>query len=403
MSLQIGPYKILTELGAGGMGVVYRAMDTQISREVALKRLRSEFATSPAVMQRFRNEAKLQGRLNHPGIAQLYALYQGDGATCIVMEFVDGTALKDILPLPADVGALVMIQILQALDYAHRLGVLHRDIKPENIMIDRTGCVKVMDFGIAHAVGSERMTRERSLIGTIEYMSPERILGKEVDNRSDIYALGIMLFETLSGRLPMDTVVEFELLRWHIDQNAPPINNHANVPVEFDLVIRRAMEKDTSARYATCGDMAADLGRFVSNQAAATVALQQAITAAKERKKENRSVDLEPIYKNVISLLDKNDLPSAERLLRQESDKYPACGPLSIDARLAAALVMSNSPTMSDSADQHQERIELFHSLLYQRLGDSSGAKKVLAQAHAQLPHSALIRMAASQDSVSQE
>jgi serine/threonine protein kinase len=398
MSLQIGPYKILTELGAGGMGVVYRALDTQITREVALKRLRSEFATSPAVMQRFRNEAKLQGRLNHPGIAQLFALYQGDGATCIVMEFVDGTALKDILPLPADVGALVMIQILQALDYAHRLGVLHRDIKPENIMIDRTGCVKVMDFGIAHAVGSERMTRERSLIGTIEYMSPERILGKDVDNRSDIYALGIMLFETVAGRLPMDTVVEFELLRWHIDHDAPPISNYANVPVEFDLVIRRAMEKDTTARYATCGDMAADLARFVPNHASATVALQQAITAAKERKKENRSVDLKPIYKDVISLLDKNDLPSAERLLRHESDKYPACGPLSMDARLAAALVMSNSPNISDSTDQHQERVELFHSLLYQRLEDSSGAKRVLAQAYAQLPHSVLIRMAASQD-----
>ena len=151
MTQHIGQYRILGELGAGGMGIVYRALDTELQREVALKRLRSEFAASPEVLERFRNEAKLQGRLNHPNIAQLYSLVQTQDAFCIVMELVDGIVVKDLLPLRWDLALQVIGQALDGLGFAHSLGVLHRDIKPENILIDQRGTVKVMDFGIAYS------------------------------------------------------------------------------------------------------------------------------------------------------------------------------------------------------------------------------------------------------------
>jgi serine/threonine-protein kinase len=401
MSLQIGPYKIVSELGTGGMGIVYRALDTQILREVALKRLRSEFAASPAVMNRFRNEAKLQGRLNHPGIAQLYSLFQGDGATCIVMEFVDGARLKDLLPLPTDIAAFVMIQVLNALDYAHRLGVLHRDIKPENIIIDRTGCVKVMDFGIAHAIGSERMTREKSMVGTIEYMAPERILGREVTNRSDIYSLGILLFEMLSGRLPMDSIVEYELLNWQIENSPPPLRDYVDVPPELDLIIARAMEKDPLARYSSCEAMALDLACFVPDSAGASASLQQLVTAARNRGGEGSAADLQAIYRNVLSLLDAGDFASAERLLRQQAERYPGSESLAVDARFAASLVLSNGPSVPDRANLQQVRCGLFHALICERNDDAEGAQKILRHAQGQFPTSVLLQMAVAPGNVS--
>lgn len=259
MSQQIGQYRILGELGAGGMGIVYRALDTELQREVAVKRLRSEFAASDAVLDRFRNEAKLQGRLNHPNIAQLYSLVQTQDAFCIVMEFVDGVMVKDLLPLEWKHAVVILLQVLDALGYAHSMGVLHRDIKPENILIDRRGTVKVMDFGIAYAVGSQRMTREKSLIGTLEYMSPERILGKPMDGTSDIYALGILFYEILSGRLPFEIASEYDLMRWQLEGVAPHITSVASVPVALNEVIQRAMSKNPEDRYATCFEMAAHL------------------------------------------------------------------------------------------------------------------------------------------------
>ena len=168
MTQQIGQYRVSAELGTGGMGVVYRAMDLLLEREVAIKRLRSEYAASPSVLERFRKEAQLQAKLNHPNIAQLYTLLQDGDTLCIVMEFIDGTVLRNFMPMPWESAVPVALQILEALDYAHRRGVLHRDIKPENIVIDREGTVKVMDFGIAHALGAARLTRERVVIGTLE-------------------------------------------------------------------------------------------------------------------------------------------------------------------------------------------------------------------------------------------
>jgi serine/threonine protein kinase len=322
MTQQIGQYRILDELGAGGMGIVYRALDTELQREVALKRLRSEFAASDAVLDRFRNEAKLQGRLNHPNIAQLYSLVHTQDAFCIVMEFVDGVMVKDLLPLEWKNAVAILLQVLDALGYAHSMGVLHRDIKPENILVDRRGTVKVMDFGIAYAVGSQRMTREKGLIGTLEYMSPERILGKPMDGRSDIYALGILFFEILSGRLPFEISNEYDLMRWQLEGVAPHVTSVANVPASLNELIQRAMSKNPEDRYATCSEMAANLVSIAGTASASSDTLQ-AIVTLHARPKRQASFDTTECYRRVYQSVAAGDLHTAEGTLRGESYRFP--------------------------------------------------------------------------------
>jgi serine/threonine protein kinase len=255
---QIENYKILGELGTGGMGMVYRGLDLLLDRQVAIKRLRAEFAASPIVMERFTKEARLQAKLNHPNIAKLYSLVQEGNSLFIVMEYVDGTDLSHKLPLPWQTALTVILQILEGLEYAHRLGVLHCDVKPANVMIDNDGAVKVMDFGIAYALGAAAPTRERRMIGTIEYMAPERILGREVDQRSDIYSVGILFFEVLSGRLPFQAQSEFEMLRSHVELELPPLNQFiaTDLPEFVEGAIRKATAKDPAKRYSACAEMA---------------------------------------------------------------------------------------------------------------------------------------------------
>jgi eukaryotic-like serine/threonine-protein kinase len=261
MSEQIDNYKVLSELGIGGMGVVYRGLDLLLGRQVAIKRLRADLAANPVVMERFQKEARLQAKLNHLNIAKLYALVQDGDALCIVMEFVDGTDLSHKLPMPWQTTLPVALQILEGLEYAHCHGVLHCDVKPANIMIDNEGAVKVMDFGIAYALGAAGLGKGRRTLGTIEYMAPERILGREVDQRSDIYSVGVLLFEVLSGRLPFEGQSEFEMLRKHVELDPPPLNQFTatGVPEFVEVVIRKALAKDPGQRYSACAEMAATI------------------------------------------------------------------------------------------------------------------------------------------------
>ena len=166
-------YKILSELGAGGMGIVYHGVDIMLEREVAIKKLRSEFSRTPDIAERFRREAKIQARLNHPNIAHLYSFFKDGDSFYIVMEFVDGTPFSRLTRMEWRQALVVFLEILEGLDYAHSLGVLHRDLKPDNIMAGPRGEVKIMDFGIAHVLGSVRQTQEQSLVGTLGYVCPE--------------------------------------------------------------------------------------------------------------------------------------------------------------------------------------------------------------------------------------
>src|SRR4249920_2012669 len=193
----IGKYRVLDRVGRGGMGTVYRAVDEILHREVAIKVLNSEL-NDPEIAKRFRAEAVTVARLSHPGIATIYELFQHDGQWLMVMEFVRGETLENMVArmgaLSAQRSAELAMQALAALAHAHSMGVVHRDLKPANLMITENGAVKVMDFGIARVSGSEHLTNAGFMMGTPAYMAPEQVMGAEVDLRADLYAMGVVFY-----------------------------------------------------------------------------------------------------------------------------------------------------------------------------------------------------------------
>jgi len=255
----IGNYKIEEKIGEGGMGSVYRGVDTMLDREVAIKALRPELASQDSIVERFRTEAVTLAKLNHPNIATLFSLFRQGDELYMVLEFVRGETLDSIMKrrgaLPADEAIPVFCQVLDGIDHAHELGIVHRDIKPANMMLTEKGTLKVLDFGIARLLGSARMTRAGNIIGTLEYMAPEQVRGQETDGRSDIYALGMMLYEVLTGRLPFDSENEFELMKMQTEQT--PVNPrelNPNIPEAVEEAIMRAIRKDPAERFQTAGD-----------------------------------------------------------------------------------------------------------------------------------------------------
>lgn len=256
----VGNYKIETKLGEGGMGAVYKGVDTMLDREVAIKALRPELASQTSVVERFRSEAVTLAKLNHPNIAALYTMFRQGEELYMVLEFVRGETLDTIMQrrgaLPAEEAIPVFCQVLDGIDHAHELGIVHRDIKPANIMLTENGKLKVLDFGIARLLGSARMTRAGNIIGTLEYMAPEQVKGQETDARSDIYALGMMLYEILTGRLPFQTENEFELMKLQTEAMPPsPRSINPNIPAEVEEAIMRAIQKNPDERFQTAGEM----------------------------------------------------------------------------------------------------------------------------------------------------
>jgi serine/threonine-protein kinase len=266
----VGQYRIVDELGEGGMGVVYKAVDTMIEREVAIKMLRPEIARQPNLLDRFRSEAITVAKLNHSGIATLYSFTQQGENFFMVMEYVPGKTLENIErergALPWQIAVPLAAKILEAIEPAHEMGIVHRDIKPANIMLTTWGTIKVMDFGISRMVAAPRMTTEGRLIGTIEYISPERIEGKPADPRSDIYSLGVVLFEMLCNRLPFQSQSEFELMKAHLRDPLPALREMGcNAPPAVEQVLRTAMAKAPDDRYQSCDAFAAALATASGN------------------------------------------------------------------------------------------------------------------------------------------
>ncbi|NIP28455.1 MAG: serine/threonine protein kinase, partial [Phycisphaerae bacterium] len=205
----IAHYKILEKLGEGGMGEVYLAEDTELDRKVALKFLPPRFTEDPDVNARFRHEAKAAAALNHPNIVTIHQIGEYESRAFIAMEYVEGHTLTTL----AKVSNLRKIldytmQICEGLAAAHKSGIVHRDIKPDNILIDNEGRVKIADFGLAKARGRTKLTEEASTLGTLDYMSPEQLSGADVDQRSDIWAVGVVLYEMITGRLPFESEYE---------------------------------------------------------------------------------------------------------------------------------------------------------------------------------------------------
>ena len=255
---QIGNYRIIEKLGEGGMGEVYRAVDVMLERDVALKFLRPELAGQPDLVERFRSEAVVLARLHHPNIASIYGLYRDGEHFCMAMEFVRGETLEITLArdgvFTAGRTAAVAADVLAALDYAHRQGIVHRDIKTANIIVGADGVAKVMDFGIARVLGGQRHTKVGFIVGTLAYMSPEQIKGEELDGRSDLYSLGIVLYEMLAGRPPFQADTEWALMQAQVQHAPPPLSTFTSVGPPLENVVHRALEKVPADRFQSASE-----------------------------------------------------------------------------------------------------------------------------------------------------
>ena len=269
----LGRYRIIGELGRGAMGAVYRAHDPLIEREVALKTLLPNLPPDvlTEVRDRFIREARSAGRLNHPNIVTIFDVGEEDGMAYIAMELLEGRSLQSILAegvrMASDLVADIATQLADALDAAHRYAVVHRDVKPANIMIDARERAKLTDFGVAY-VASSSMTQTGTSLGSPRYMSPEQVMGMPVDPRSDIFSLGVVLYEMLARRTPFesagDTTV-FALMNRIAGAPHPRLRQlDPQIPAAFERIIDRALAKDPDKRYQRAGEMAADLRRLVS-------------------------------------------------------------------------------------------------------------------------------------------
>ena len=259
-----GRYEIIEELGTGGMGNVYRAFDKKIDEEVALKLIKPEIAAERKTIERFRNELKTARKIRHKNVCGVFDLQEEGKTLFITMEYVRGEDLKSFLHRSKElaIGTTISIarQVAEGLAEAHKLGVVHRDLKPNNIMIDKDGQAKIMDFGIARILGAKGATGEGAIIGTPEYMSPEQVEGKEVDPRSDIYSLGIILYEMSTGRTPFEGETPFSMaLKQKSEPPADPRRINPQVPEELGRLILRCLEKDRASRCPSAEAFLSDL------------------------------------------------------------------------------------------------------------------------------------------------
>jgi eukaryotic-like serine/threonine-protein kinase len=280
-SLFDGRYRIVRKLGAGGMANVYLAEDQELGRRVAIKILNDRHANDDQFVERFRREAKNAAALTHPNIVSIYDRGEAEGTYYIAMEYLDGRSLKELItsrgPAPVNVALEYTRQILAALRFAHRHGIVHRDIKPHNVLVDGEGRLKVTDFGIARA-GASQMTEAGSIVGTAQYLSPEQAHGSGVDQRSDLYSLGVVLYELLTGTTPFHGETPVEIAMKHLSHAPePPSALRPDVPQELDWVVMRALAKDPEERYQSTEEMDADLER-VSRGAPVAAATEDTAT-----------------------------------------------------------------------------------------------------------------------------
>jgi serine/threonine-protein kinase len=277
-----GRYRIVRKLGSGGMADVYLAEDEELGRRIAIKILNDRHANDDSFVERFRREAKNAAGLSHPNIVSIYDRGEAEGTYYIAMEYLDGRSLKELVvargPLPIEDAIAATRQVLAALRFAHRKGVVHRDIKPHNVMADADGRLKVTDFGIARA-GVSQMTEAGSIIGTAQYLSPEQARGAPVDQRSDLYSVGIVLYEMLTGTTPFTGESPVEIAMKHLsDPPRPPSVERPDVPPDLDMIVLRALAKNPDDRFQTAEEMDAELDR-VSRGAGVTTQTADAATA----------------------------------------------------------------------------------------------------------------------------
>jgi serine/threonine protein kinase len=260
-------YQIIEELGRGGMGTVYKVLDREINEKIALKILKPEISFDEKTIERFRNELKLARKISHQNVCRMYDIVKEEGLYFITMEYISGEDLKStIIRLgQVSVGKTMRIvkQICKGLAEAHRLGVIHRDLKPQNIIIDREGEVRIMDFGIALSRRTAGITEPGVMIGTPEYMSPEQAAGKELDSRSDIYSLGIIMFELLTGTVPFKADTALGVAMMHKSEFPPdPRSINPQIPKDFSALILKCLEKDRNKRFSNCEEIVSEISKM---------------------------------------------------------------------------------------------------------------------------------------------
>ena len=262
-----GRYQVIEELGHGGMGKVYRVLDQKLDEEVALKLIKAEIAADKETIKRFHNELRLARKIAHRNVGKMYELMEDGGTHFITMEYVPGQDLKGLIrqmgQLTTGKAVSIAKQVCEGLEEAHRLGVVHRDLKPGNILIDKDGNARIMDFGIARSLRGKGITGAGVMIGTPEYMSPEQVEGKDVDQRSDIYSLGIIFYEMLTGRVPFEGDTPFTIGVKHKSEiPRDPRDLNAQIPQDLDRLVLKCLEKDKAKRYQTAQDLRADLEKI---------------------------------------------------------------------------------------------------------------------------------------------
>ncbi|HKD17162.1 MAG TPA: serine/threonine-protein kinase, partial [Thermoanaerobaculia bacterium] len=272
---KLGPYEILSPLGAGGMGEVYRAKDTRLERSVAVKVLPSHLSASAEVRQRFEREAKTVSQLSHPHICALYDVGREGDVEYLVMELLEGETLSERLargPLPLEQTLRYGQEIADALDKAHRQGIVHRDLKPANVMLTKSG-VKLLDFGLAKAMArpaekgsltslptQQGLTQEGTILGTFQYMAPEQLEGKEADARTDVFALGATLYEMATGKKAFSATSQASLITAIMSAEPPPISSVVPMsPPALDRVVRKCLAKDPEDRWQSAADLGSEL------------------------------------------------------------------------------------------------------------------------------------------------
>lgn len=261
---QISQYRLIEKLGEGGMGVVYKGVDELLDRVVAVKLVSSELAANPDLLERFKSEAKVQATLSHPNVATLYSYLVWEGRAVMVMEFIEGETLQQMVarrgPIPSEIAIPLFKQALQGVGAAHRRGIVHRDIKPANIMVNGEGLIKVMDFGIAKVLGATGTTRTNLQMGTVWYMAPEQVLNRPVDARTDIYSLGVTLYELLSGQVPFRANSEYEVLSAHVQREPElPTQHYPHIPRSCVAAVMRALAKEPEKRFASTDEFSSAL------------------------------------------------------------------------------------------------------------------------------------------------
>ncbi len=282
----VGSYRLERELGEGGMGKVYQARHPTLGIMVAIKELAPYLAKDAQFRQRFLQEAQAQARLSHPYIVEVKDLIEEDSGAYLVMDYMPGGSLEEVIakspgPVDPDWALPRMRQALSALDFAHQRGVIHRDVKPSNILLDAGGNAKVTDFGIAIVLGSRRLTMTGTMLGTPQYMSPEQIITpKQIDHRADVYSMGVVLYELLTGRVPFEGETAYKIQDAHVKEPPPPLRQlNPSIPEALERVVLKALAKEPEERFAGCGELGQALDQAFLGAPAATQRLQAPIPA----------------------------------------------------------------------------------------------------------------------------